>query len=95
MAARPHLCFRQTECLRQLFPLGADDIVVLLERVFQFQELTRTECGAYPLGLSEGLKKEAGDVRAWNQRNGFNGLIFFNGLYSFCKKENESIIILQ
>lgn len=53
----PHfyLRFRQRQRLRQLLPLRADDVVIFLKGVFQFQQLTRTEGRPYSLRFSEGL----------------------------------------
>lgn len=60
------LRFRQRQRLRQLFPLRSHHVVILLEGVFQFQQLRRTEGRSYPFRFSEGLQKEAGNVGTWN-----------------------------
>lgn len=57
----PHLDLRlgEAEGLRELLPLGADHVVVLLERVLQLQQLRRGERGADPLRLPERVQQEA------------------------------------
>lgn len=47
-----HLSFREAEAVRQLLPLGAYHVVVLLEGVFQPQKLGRGKGGSDPLRLS-------------------------------------------
>lgn len=47
-----HLSFREAEAVRQLLPLGAHHVVILLEGVFQPQKLGRGKGGADPLRLS-------------------------------------------
>ena len=47
-----HLCFRQTETVGQLFPLGSYYVVIILERPLKPQELRRGEGGADALGFS-------------------------------------------
>lgn len=47
-----HLSFREAEAMRQLLPLGAHHVVVLLEGVFQPQKLGRGKGGSDPLRLS-------------------------------------------
>lgn len=47
-----HLSFREAEAVRQLLPLGAHHVVVLLEGVFQPQKLGRGKGGSDPLRLS-------------------------------------------
>ena len=39
--------------LGELLPLGADDVLVLLEGLLQLEQLTRAESGADPLWLAE------------------------------------------
>lgn len=47
-----HLSFREAEAVRQLLPLGAHHVVVLLEGALQPQELRGREGRADPLGLA-------------------------------------------
>ncbi len=46
-----YLSLRQTEAVSELFPLGSDYIMVLLEGSLQAQQLRGRERGADPLGL--------------------------------------------
>jgi hypothetical protein len=55
MRAATHLSFGETQRLSQLFPFGADDVMVFLEGVFQFEQLARTERRPYSLRFSERL----------------------------------------
>jgi len=48
-----HLSFGQVERLRQLFAFGSHHVVVLLEGVFQLQQLTGTESRSHSLRLAE------------------------------------------
>lgn len=70
--ASAHLCFRQAQTVRQLLPLGSDDVVVLLEGSLQAQELGRREgCpDALRLPGKRTVEEQAvlGHVVAWNRR---------------------------
>lgn len=64
------LCFRQTQAVGQLLPLGSHHVVVLLERALQAQELGRGEGRADAFGFpGEGTVEEQtvlGHVATWH-----------------------------
>ena len=59
---RTNLRLCEVEVLRELLALGADDVVVLLEGVFQFEQLTGAERRAHALRLAERRQQESGQV---------------------------------
>jgi len=62
-----HLCFGEVERLRQLFAFGSDHVVVLLEGVFQLQQLTGTESRSHSLRLAEWRQQETCQIRTWRE----------------------------
>ena len=57
------LCFGEVERLRQLLAFGAHHVVILLEGVFQLQELAGTERCPNSLGFPERRQEESGQIR--------------------------------
>ena len=54
---RAHLCFGEVETECEVLPLLPDDVVVLLEDLFEFEELGGRECCPDALRLAEGVKE--------------------------------------
>lgn len=69
-AARRYLCLGEVERLRELLPLGAHHVLVLLESLFKLQQLTRAERRPDPLGLAEGLEEISQLLGACGKRDG-------------------------
>ena len=57
-----YLSFREVERLGQLLALRPDDVVILLESVFQLQQLARREGSSHSLRLAERRQEESGQV---------------------------------
>ena len=56
------LCFGEVERLRQLLAFRTHHVVILLEGVFQFQQLARTERRAHPFRFAERRQQETGQL---------------------------------